>query len=330
MVLDADVYPLTESPEVVSVIKSLALPQFCVARSVGIFGNDGPELLEKDMLLAGFDLETQDSNIVFDPSGSATRIIDLDSTKDFIPAQGGLSEAALNIFRQYYMTLNTQGKIRELLSKIVQAISFQGIPDGKIIAFIRKVLERKDNDALVSMAANLGNTIDAFKNKIKDLAAEYRAKQFSEQLAVEQIFCQPTYKFPNSILLPKTSPALFKSLYRAEDHMNGFEFRVIQRIADLPNVLFWHRNLEKRGFCINGHINHYPDFIVVTKGGKVVMVETKGDDRQNPDSQAKLKLGKDWANAAGPKYHYYMVFDNKSLEGAMTLSQFISILSQLS
>ena len=327
--VDAHVYPMTDSTEIQNLVRILEIPQFCLPSDNGIFGDIGPNLLEKDMLLEGFDLETEDSNITFDPSESATRIIDLDQTKDFVPAQGGLNEAALNLFRQYYMTLNTKGKVRELLAKIVQAINIQGISDGKLTSYVRKVLERKNNDELISLVANLGNTITAFKNKIKALAAEYRKRKFQALLDVEQIFCEPTFKLKSSIVLPKTSPTLFKSLYREEDQMNNFEFRVIQKIADLDNVLFWHRNVEHKGFRINGFINHYPDFIVVTKGGKVIMVETKGDDRQNLDSEAKLTLGEAWAKAAGNQYRYFMVFDNKPLAGAKTLNDFISILAQI-
>jgi type III restriction enzyme len=47
--------------------------------------------------------------------------------------------------------------------------------------------------------------------------------------------------------------------------MNGYEERVINDIANMDNILFWTRNIEKRGFRINGYINHYPDFIIQTK-----------------------------------------------------------------
>jgi type III restriction enzyme len=39
-------------------------------------------------------------------------------------------------------------------------------------------------------------------------------------------------------------------------------------------------------------------------------LETKGDDRDNSDSEAKNRLGRDWANEAGKDYRYFMVFEN--------------------
>ena len=58
----------------------------------------------------------------------------------------------------------------------------------------------------------------------------------------------------------------------------------------------------RTGIFINDYINHYPDFIIFTKGGKIIMLETKGDHLQNPDSEAKLKLGNTWASKAGNQY----------------------------
>jgi hypothetical protein len=66
-----------------------------------------------------------------------------------------------------------------------------------------------------------------------------------------------------------------KTLYQKEGRMNGFEEKIINEVANLPNIQFWTRNLEKRGFRINGFINHYPDFIIQTKSGKTIILETK-------------------------------------------------------
>ena len=76
-------------------------------------------------------------------------------------------------------------------------------------------------------------------------------------------------------------------------------------------------------FRINGFINHYPDFIVKLRSGQILLVETKGDDRDNSDSSRKLELGRTWANAAGGNYRYYMVFDNNPLYGAITINDLI-------
>ncbi|WP_211352175.1 hypothetical protein [Dinghuibacter silviterrae] len=111
--------------------------------------------------------------------------------------------------------------------------------------------------------------------------------------------------------------------------MNSFEEKVINDIANVPSVLFWTKNKEKKGFRINGFINHYPDFIVRTKSGKTILLEAKGDDRDNSDSHAKIRLGQAWANKAGSDFKYFMVFDKKEVEGAHTLDAFIRLIQQI-
>ena len=76
---------------------------------------------------------------------------------------------------------------------------------------------------------------------------------------------------------PIDSTAIYgKSLYEAEESGNKFETELIQAITGLPNIRWWHRNIARTGFAINGFINHYPDFIVRTRSGKIIIIETKG------------------------------------------------------
>jgi type III restriction enzyme len=66
------------------------------------------------------------------------------------------------------------------------------------------------------------------------------------------------------------------------------------------------------------------------RNGMVLLIETKGGDRDNSDSQAKLDLGTAWANKAGANYRYYMVFENnETLVGALTLPKLLERLKQL-
>lgn len=70
----------------------------------------------------------------------------------------------------------------------------------------------------------------------------------------------------------------------------------------------------------------------MTKKRNIVVIETKGDDRDNSDSRAKLALGKKWEALAGAdRYSYFMVFDerNTGLDGAMTVAELIGIIKKL-
>ena len=103
-------------------------------------------------------------------------------------------------------------------------------------------------------------------------------------------------------------------------------------LTDLENVVCWTRNLERgKGFVLNGFVNHYPDFILLTQSGKVVLIETKGDDRDNSDSAHKLELGKMWQSHVQRHgaFSYFMVFQNNPIEGALRLEEMIKRMKEM-
>jgi type III restriction enzyme len=167
------------------------------------------------------------------------------------------------------------------------------------------------------------------KEKIEILLTKHRKKQFDDALAVNDIRCEPYYVFPPYISPTKVTTAIQKSLYAQEGDMNGFEWQVISEIAAKENVVFWHRILDRSGFCLNGFLNHYPDFVVYTSKGNIVLVETKGGDRDNTDSANKLALGKTYERFAGNSYKYFMVFDSNPISGAHTVDDFLSLIVKL-
>lgn len=118
-------------------------------------------------------------------------------------------------------------------------------------------------------------------------------KVFTDLLDVDRIVVQPSFALPESITPSANASAVPKSLYVTEAAMGDFERRLINDIANLDSVQWWHRHGSRgKGFRIKGFLNHYPDFIVKTKAGRIVALVTKGDDRDNTDSELKLKPGK--------------------------------------
>ena len=112
---------------------------------------------------------------------------------------------------------------------------------------------------------------------------------------------------------------------------NGFELELAGRFSGMDNVRWWHRVIERKGFCLNGPFNHYPDFVVMTTSGTIVVIETKGEHLKNDDSNRKIRLGRAWANMSGNGYRYYMVFEDNVTppDGAVTLSELVRILEKL-
>ena len=199
--------------------------------------------------------------------------------------------------------------------------------------YIQRIVDQMSSDQLAQMESTLPAYAAQIKQKITDLAEEYREKRFFERIECGEIITKPMYTFPKVISPATTMLPISRSLYTDEDDVNDFEHRVISAIAGMANVRWWHRVIERNphSFVLNGFINHYPDFIVATQKGNIVLVETKGDDRDNSDSKAKLRLGRKWAELSGPQYRYYMVFDENDtgFEGAYRVSEFMELMKKL-
>ncbi len=324
----------------------IVLPQFHLTVTVPkreLFNNDLEEgllledvLLNKEALLEGFRLSIQDINIDFNTSSSELYKVDLEQTKkDTYIAS--LSKLDANRLREpvieYILARPKDSQIKTLAGVLVNIIgNIYPIPDKEIRKYIERILENLDAEQIHDIIVSKQYTYrDKIKAKIQALAEEYAEYQFNKYIDIDKVFVKPSYKLPDHIIPAQLSPAIVKSLYLSEGSMNMFEQKVIVEIAALPNILFWHRNLERgKGFCINGFkSNHYPDFIVVTNSRKVVVVETKGDDRDNSDSAAKNRLGRTWANKAGANFKYFMVFDKQSMEDTLTLEQLKERLKEL-
>ena len=67
-----------------------------------------------------------------------------------------------------------------------------------------------------------------------------------------------------------------------------------------------------------------PDFIAYSASGRVILIESKGEQLKNDDSAAKVRLCKAWDHAAGSKYKHLMVFDLYPLtaDGACNFDDF--------
>lgn len=197
---------------------------------------------------------------------------------------------------------------------------------------VHRVVENMNEDELSAMEAALPVYARKIQEKISDLEDTYRERQFYAWLDSGRIVCMDSYALPEVITAVNTLNEVSYSLYDAEkDDMNPSERKLLDVIAALPNIEWWHRIIERKGFRINGFINHYPDFLVHTKSGRILLIESKGDDRDNSNSRKKLKLGRRWQSEAGSIYRYFMVFDNQDFheDGAYTIDEFAEIIKNL-
>jgi len=316
--------------------KTINLPQFYLKVPANdLFGKKEDELpLEKENLLDGFALSKGDTNIAFDSITSELYKVDLDETKKehtptFVRLDGDVKDS---IMAYILDPSRKESRVKNLTKRIMDIIgNMYPIPDKEIEKYINRILDDFSDEQFGDFANNEYTYTDKIKQKIKSLSEVFAEKKFRDFLDTDKVVIKPSFELPRNISPGETSKDITKSLYEKEGSMNGFEEKVINDIANLPNIAFWTRNTDRKGvgFHINGFINHYPDFIIQTKSGKTLVVETKGDDRDNSDSEMKIRLGSAWANKAGNNFKYFMVFDKKEVDGAYKLDQFIRLIQQM-
>ena len=314
---------------------NIKLPMFFKKVSQGsFFEKEGDFVpLTKTLLLEGFDLDKQEHNIDFTLSSSNMASIDMEEGRkdEYTPQYKYVKPEVREAFVEYISTLSPEGKIKELSNRLARYIrNIDEIPEQKIAEYIQKSIKDFNSEKIAEISTNDYFYANKIKDKIRELTDKYAEKEFSILLDKGTIVCNPAFDLLKKISPKNTVKGITKNLYVEEGEMNDFEKSVIFKIANLDSVEFWHRNLERgKGFVLNGFINHYPDFIVKMKNGKIILIETKGDDRDNSDSERKLKLGKIWESKAGDNYRYFMVFNKAKLEGARTVDELIEILKDM-
>lgn len=289
------------------------------------------QLLNRNSLLKGFKLASKSTEINFDDTTTEVFQVDYNETKHTATMQK-LSTRAKSILVDSILAKPKESQIKDITSIIVRKLGdMTPISHEDITKYVSRVFEDLNNDQIRDIINNEFLYIQKIKNKVKELESEYAKVQFQLLLDTNKIVVRPSFKFPQELTHINLCSAINKSLYEREASINNYEQKVIMDIASLENVLFWHRNLERgKGFALNGYqLNHYPDFIIYTKKSNLILIETKGDVYDNDDSRAKNLLGKKWAEKAGDKYKYFMVFETKDVQDTYTAQSIIDVVRML-
>ena len=310
------------------IAKNLKIPQFF--RRVM---NGDPTLLKPEHLSEGFRLRGQDAQINFELTANDVYSVDISADGEAVPKYKRASQLESEFFRKQLETVPTDKKIHkcaELISEQINKIDRYATQD--IYEYVERIIGNMSEDELAHLEFSSSIYAYKIKEKIESLENIHRENQFRMWIDSGQITCQPLYALPSFIIASDSINSIPLSLYESEKNdMNNFEREFIDELVNLPTIEFWHRNIERKGFCLNGVFNHYPDFICLTKSGKIVLIETKGDYLDGDDSRKKLALGRNWQKLAGENYRYFMVFKNKDLglDGAYTLENFIELMKNI-
>ena len=314
-------------------VSCLKIPQFFLKTVPSLFGGEYT-LLSKEALSDGFSLSGQDAKISFELATGEMYRVDISETGEAVPKYQKVSKEESEYLREYISTLPEENKVKICTDLICHNINRSDrLVASEISEYVTRIIKGMTTDELTALETAVLTYSRKIQLKIESLEAKYRETNFDRMLDSGKIVSRPSYTFPKVITPIDSISSIAKSLYDAEGNMNDFEYSVINAVIGLANIKWWHRVIERKAgeFVLNGFINHYPDFIVMTKSNVLVLIETKGDYLANDESKDKLRLGRKWQAQAGSQYRYFMVFKEKEfkLDGAYTLDEFIGILKDI-
>ena len=322
--------------EIASTIK---LPQFfkkveeSELEEVSLFEelNSEDQYLNKVSLLDGFKLSNYSTQITFDDISKEIYAVDFNEQKKTATAQK-VSKRAKDILVDTILSKPKESQVNQISSIIVSKLGdMTPISQQELQKYVSRVFDNLSAEQIRDIVDNDFIYVKKIKDKINELTNGYAKERFKIGIDSNKIVVKENFTFPETLSFLNPSTTISKSLYDREASMNNYEQKMILEVASLENIVFWHRNLERgKGFALNGFSsNHYPDFILYTKKGNIILLETKGDVYDNDDSKNKNILGKTWAEKAGDNYKYFMVFETKQVENTYTAKSVIEVLRGL-
>lgn len=310
----------------------IQIPQFFLRVEESLFTQGDYVLLKKEHLAQDFTLKGKSYQIDFYHADDEMVRVDINDAEGSTPKVFKMSDTDQRYIKEQFSKKSPEDRVRLCKGIIHKQLSkMDMIDDHELAAYIDRIVDDMDKETLSALEKSPQGFAVRIRRYIEGLLEEHYEKQFNEWLEIGKIVCRPSYSFPAVIAPMKATTTYGKSLYSGEEEANGFEYDMVLALTGMPNIKWWHRNMSRKGFVVNGFINHYPDFIVMTEKGKIVLIETKGDHLDNEQNRKKLTLSRKWQEKAGEPFRYYMVFQEKApdLDGAYAFDRFLEMLGKL-
>ena len=311
---------------------ALRFPQFMMEIGASLFSDKEYVLLSQEHLSKGFTLKDKDVQIDFTTLEAEMARVDVDDSREAVPKAWKLTQSDSAFFKEWFneqpsnvRMAHSKGVIRNKLSKL------NCVNDKELQGYIDRVVETLDTDQLADLEQSPYPYVLKVEKKVKSLLEAHQAKMFQLWLEQGKLSCVPNYALASTISPVSATSVIPKSLYTSEEDMNAYERKLAWALSALPNIKWWHRNISRQGFMINGSTHAYPDIIAMTESGKILVIEPKGDHLDNDESRKKAKIGQQWDMLAGSDYRYFMVFESKTPDypGAYSYDRFMEIVKEL-
>ena len=165
------------------------------------------------------------------------------------------------------------------------------VDGGDLRAYVNLIVDGMDREQLAAMEKSSAGLRRKNSRQNREPLEQHYKETFFTWLDRGKIVCEPP--LPPAVGNPSHEQHgdLRKSLYEAEEDMNALEQDLVKRLTAIPNVLWWHRNIARHGFAINGYFNHYPDIMVMTKSGKNHPCRNQGRTPEKRRQSGKNRAG---------------------------------------
>lgn len=183
---------------------------------------------------------------------------------------------------------------RSIVGQLIAALEARGF-DATALGSASGVIIDTLRQVLIMSRDKRAETL--FRNEVKAGRIQFRLRLDGNNWQMPDHIA--TTEAPNSPHLTGAdggplARSLFAPVLRNE--LNGEEQNVAVHLDGEAAVKWWHRNVAKTNYGLQGWKRGriYPDFIFATGGnagaGRIVVMETKGDHLQNPDTDYKRNV----------------------------------------
>jgi len=308
--------PIKIREKYLEVVKEITLPQFVrLNEQKSLLQSSDYILVEKEWLLNNFKLSKEGTKINFDSISVNIREVDLvaESNKEYLPQAVKINSKTREAIMKHINSLSNELQLQSLANITIDAMGkMPPISQPELKKYTQRVIEDLEPEKLAELKQSPELYAEKLKVKIQGYMLSHAEEEFEKRLGNE-ITLKDTYQFPESITLTRSMPSGNFGLYSKEESVNSLESKLKGALEEMDNIVFWHRNISRKGFEINGNINHYPDFIVYTNSKKIILIETKGE---HLNADKKIKLGGFYTKYSNQQIHYFMVFENNAPSGA--------------
>lgn len=316
----------------------LKLPVFCFRKEGTLFDDENAIYdVDTDYLNDGFNLGSigVPTNLTTSTEGIYKVDVETSAEGDVIK-KTVLNRNDSEEFKRQLNLIPEAARVDACKRKLITDLNskFDNIPYGDLATYVDRIMTSfTTEDDVQALQNNIYAISQRIKDFISDELAKYRYTNFKNKLVANEIFVDYRYQMKMSITCTLHTNTYIRTLYEEEENkVNSLEQQFMIKVSSLENVKWWHRNIERVEYAINGYIKHYPDFIVETNSGVIIFVETKGEHLDGDDSKKKLELGQLLSGHSNPsKFKYFMAFERTPLNenGSDLLDNIIDLISRL-